>query len=113
MNAELPIWDKIVNVFADKGQQLFLKEEIVDLVLQAYPETNPTSIIPSDYCYNLINKDPRSFQLQRFEFIRESKKYRWIGENFAYSGPIFWKAEQVGIWENGKWELWSDPRKDG
>jgi len=112
MSEKLTTRDKVVNVFADKHGQIFSKKEVVDLVLQAYPypDTKRKSIIPSDYCYNMINVDPSSFKLHGFEFIA-NEQYRWLGPAYPYSGPIYWKAEQVGKWENGQCDLWKDPRK--
>ena len=110
MSDKLTTRDKIVNVFVGKEGQNFSRTEIIDFVIQTYPETNRKSVIPSDYCYNMINADPSSFKLHGFEFL-PNKEYRWLGPDYAYSGPIYWKAEQVGKWEGGQCHLWSDPRK--
>jgi hypothetical protein len=80
---------------------------------------NPGSIIPSDYCYNLINQahfDKRSTQFE----VREGNKYlifeqldrgqyRYLGPNANYTGDIIWRGEKVGRWKNGK--LVKPPRK--
>lgn len=102
--------DKVLNVFKGQIDKIFLREEIIDLVVHAYPGTNRTSVIPSDYCYNKINADPNSFKLHGFEFTSD-QKYKWLGPNNPYSGPIYWKTEQVGKWERGQCQLWKDPRK--
>ncbi len=52
---EMKIKDKVLSVFQDRIGQNFSREEIIDLVVIAYPGTNRSSVIPSDYCYNLIN----------------------------------------------------------
>lgn len=101
--------DKVLNVFKDKINQIFLKEEICDLVVHAYPTNNRKSVIPSDYCFNKLNADPSSFKLHRFEFTSD-QKYKWLGPDHPYSGPIYWKSEQVGKWERGQCQLWKDPR---
>lgn len=107
MNSNVTTHQKVLNVFSNKQLS---RQQIVDLIVHAYPDTNPKSVIPSDYCYNRINVDPSSFKLQVFE-ITSDDKYKWLGPNYPYSGPIYWKSEQVGKWEQGKCEIWKDPRK--
>ena len=104
------IKDKVLSVFQDRADQEFGREEISDLVAKAYPGTKKRNIIPSDYCYNSVNKDPASFKLHLFELLGDGK-YKCLGPDYPYSGPILWKGEQVGKWEHGKCQLWNDPRK--
>lgn len=60
------------------------------------------SIIPSDYCYNIVNvgidlvKKPMLFEWS------EGGKYRCLGENYDYNGPITHKGENVGVCINGE-----------
>lgn len=110
VSGKITIREKVLSVFADKAGQTFVSSEIVDLVLRAYPETKRSSVIPSDYCYNMINADPNSFKLRGFELLSNAQ-YKWLGPDFLYSGPIYWKNEQVGNWEDGHCELFNDPRK--
>jgi len=105
----LRIKDKVLSVFQDKVGEKFLREEIIDLVVYAYPGTNRSSIIPSDYCYNMINAGI-TFDFHIFELLMRGQ-YEWLGPNYPYSGPIYWKGEQVGKWEEGRCQLWEDPRK--
>lgn len=109
-SSKITIREKVLSVFADKAGQTFGRNEIVNLVLRAYPETRRSSVIPSDYCYNMINADPMSFKLRGFELLSNAR-YKWLGPDFPYSGPIYWKNEQVGNWEDGRYELFNDPRK--
>ena len=104
------IRDKVLSEFQDRADQEFSREEIKDLVVKAHPGTNKNSIIPSDYCYNLVNKDPASFKLHLFESLGKGK-YKCLGPSYPYSGPILWKGEPVGKWEHGKCQLWNDPRR--
>jgi hypothetical protein len=109
--AKMPtIKDKVLSVFQDRAGQEFGREEISDLVAKAYPGTKKRNIIPSDYCYNSVNKDPASFKLHLFELLGDGK-YKCLGPDYPYSGPILWKGEPVGKWEHGKCQLWNDPRK--
>jgi len=105
----LRIQDKVSSVFRNKIGEEFLREEIIDLVVNAYPGTNRSSVIPSDYCYNLINAGI-AFNFHLFEH-REVGLYRCLGEEYQYTGPIYWKKEQAGEWRDGKYRLWQDPRK--
>lgn len=103
------IKDKVISVFKDKVGEKFLREEIIDLVVHSYPGTPRGSVIPSDYCYNMINKGI-AFDFHLFESLDEGR-YKCLGPDHPYSGPIYWKGEKVGEWENGKYHLWKDPRK--
>ena len=61
------------------------------------------SILPSDYCYNIINKDIVDDFEQRGHFFvhHERNKYEYIGENAKYTGNITHKGICVGQWKNG------------
>ena len=107
---ELTIRDKVLRVFHNRAGQTFARKEIIDLFVDAYPGTPRGSVIPSDYCYNSINKDSTSFNLHLFESLGTGT-FKCLGLNAAYSGPVYWKTEQVGQWEQGKVRLWKDPRK--
>ena len=106
---EIKIKDKALSVFQDRIGEEFSREEIIDLVVIAYPGTNRSSVIPSDYCYNLINAT-LTFDLHIFESLGEGR-YKFLGPNYPYTGPIYWKGEQVGKWEEDTYQLWKDPRK--
>ena len=99
--------DKVISVF----ESLVLsREEIIDMVISAYPEdTIRSSIIPSDYCYNSINKDPSSFTIHLFEMLGDGR-YKYLGLNYAYTGDILHKRRVVGSWLNGVPSLLEDPR---
>ncbi len=81
------IMDKVLSVFQDRADQEFGRDEIKDLVVKAHPGTNKDSISPSDYCYNLVNKDPVSFKLHLFESLGHDE-YKCLGPDYPYSGPI-------------------------
>lgn len=61
------------------GQRLS-RSQIVKDVLADYPETKPRSVIPSDYCSNISNADPRSGIFHIFFFEEDSKEYRLLPE---------------------------------
>jgi len=105
----LGIKDKVFSIFQHMARQMFGRQEIIDLVVNAYPGTNRGSVIPSNYCYNSVNKDLMSFKLHLFESLGKGM-YKCLGLNYPYSGPIYWKGQQVGNWIQGKYQLWNDPR---
>lgn len=106
----LRIRDKVLAVFKNRVGEKFGREEIIDLVINTYPGTNRGGVIPSDYCYNAINKDPASFNPHLFESLGHGS-FKCLGPGHPYSGSIYWKGEQVGKWEQGKYQIWKDPRK--
>lgn len=104
---QFSIKDKVISVFENL---VLSREEIIDMVISAYPEdTIRSSIIPSDYCYNSINKDPSSFTIHLFETLGNGK-YKYLGLNHAYTGDILHNGNVVGSWLNGICTLSKDPR---
>ena len=62
------------------------------------------SIIPSDYCYNITNKDPQSYITDGNPRLLEQVKrgyYRYLGLNYKYNGVVTHKKIPVGEWVNG------------
>jgi hypothetical protein len=105
----LKIKNKILSVFKDMVGEMFSREKIIDMVVNAYPGTNRSSIIPSDYCYNMINARIR-FDFHLFESL-DGGLYKYLGPNNSYTGSIYWKSKEVGNWKEGMYQLWKDPRK--
>ncbi len=74
------------------------------------------SILPSDYCYNRINKAPYSCRKPSLELIdNDGIYYKYWGLKAQYTGQINWKPKngelkQVGEWKNGTQILKEDPR---
>lgn len=84
----------------------FSRQEIIDRVIQKHG-VNPSSIIPSDYCYNRTNNgiDFEKY-LHIFEHIERST-YKYLGENYPYNGKIYHQPKGcneilVGEWINGE-----------
>lgn len=107
---DIKVHQKVNSVFAKKIDGEIKREEIIDKVLEVYPGTNRSSVIPSDYCYNIINKDSTSFTIRLFESLGAGN-YICLGENYPYEGDIYWKDKKVGSWVNGEPVLTTDPRK--
>ena len=73
------------------------------------------SVIPSDYCYNVINKAPYSFQHPVLVRV-ERGRYKYVGPGYRYIGSVVWKPKggaerQVGTWSAGLCDLEMDPRQ--
>jgi hypothetical protein len=94
--------EKMLAVFGSGhlGETL-TRRQIIAMVVEAYPGTNEGSVIPSDYCYNILNRDPSSFRCHLFEWL-ESSQYRVLGAGFDYEGPVYWKGHKVGEWKKGE-----------
>jgi hypothetical protein len=108
----LKIKDKFLSVFQDKFGKEFSRKEIIDLLIIAHPGTNRSSIIPSDYCYNIVNVGI-PFDVHIFEYLGGGR-YKYLGPKYQYTGPIYWKNEKVGKWEKGICQLvnWPPPKKN-
>lgn len=84
---------------------VFTRAEIVNLVVSKYG-CNPTSIIPSDYCYNRLNNGINyEKHLHLFEYT-DTNQYRYLGLDYPYTGKIIHKPKGgyeiiVGELKNG------------
>jgi hypothetical protein len=94
---------------AARGEDPLQKSEIEAEIIST-GIYKPQSLFPSDYCYNLINKDKSSFRFPLFIWLKWGT-YLHVGPYYQYSGPVLWKGKQVGEWENGAYKLWEDPRQ--
>ncbi len=109
----MTIDDKFTAIFGSKCGHagILTRQAIKDKIVTAFPDTPEGSVIPSDYCYNMINVGI-SFSRTRvlfkdrvhlFEHTNPGERgdYKIIGKVSDYNGPIFWKGKQVGEWLNG------------
>lgn len=105
------IKDKVREVFDTFPiGQLLTRDQILEIVENAFPGTNKTSVLPSDYCYNIVNAGI-DFDFHLFEYNVSAKRgepqYKYLGPSFDYEGPIYWKDKVVGEWIRGE----ASPRK--
>jgi hypothetical protein len=95
---------KIVEEVGERLQSKYGKEPIPTSVIQREIERLGSyargSVLPSDYCYNLLNRSPYSFKYP--VFIRTERGRLWKPQNG--------KEKQVGRWNAGKCNLDEDPR---
>jgi hypothetical protein len=72
------------------------------------------SVMPPDYCYNVINR--ASFSFRHPVVVRVGRgRYEYVGPDHPYTGPVMWKPKleakrQVGSWSGGECTLDADPR---
>lgn len=73
------IIDKIIFAMNGLEKEELHREEIIDKVLKYFPDTNRSSVIPSDYCYNRTNKGSNTISL--FLWIQRGI-YQYVGRNY-------------------------------
>lgn len=96
------IKEKVVSTFEGKEGQVFRRREIIEMVLKKFPDTNDTSVIPSDYCYNITNNGIK-FNFHLFEYL-ERDTYKFLGAGAIYNGLVSWNGSEYGKWTNGKFK---------
>ena len=103
------------NLQQQLGEELLLTEDLQQGIERLGGYTRG-AILPTDYCYNRMNKAPFSFRFPVLEWVGRGK-FRYLGPNYNYTGPIYWKPRgeaerQVGEWKSGVCNLEEDPRND-
>jgi hypothetical protein len=100
----LTIYEQLIEVLNERKDDILTSIEIKDRLIAMF-NTNPNSIILSDYCYNRYNNGI-SFNKHLFIYITRST-YRYVGENYSYTGLIYHKPKGgdyesvVGEWDQG------------
>ena len=99
-------------IIRNSGKCVIRAGELVKLV---YPrvsaEYKESSIMPRDYCYNRVNKDPASTKHPRLLEMLGDGMYICLGEDYPYSKPMYTQPTGtkneivVGNWENGIFTL--------
>ncbi len=107
----MKIFNQIIEICKDKKGEILTSKQIKNMLKLKF-NTNLSSIIPSDYCYNRTNK---GINFNQHLFIKINRKeYKYLGENYPYTGRIYWKPKQetndlfVGEWENGKYTFFQN-----
>lgn len=99
------IYEKIKVVLDGQEDQFFTSAEIKAKMNETYG-ANPSSIIPSDFCYNRLNKGI-AFRKHLFEYV-QGNGYLYLGENYPYTGLIYHRPLKskkdivVGEWVRGE-----------
>ncbi len=90
---------KIIETYGNKDH-VICTGELKKLVSERYG-ANKGSVIPSDYCYNIINKGIDPQKKPRLLLQAKRGEYRCCGLNFPYNGPVMHKGRIVGQCVNG------------
>ena len=85
------------------------RAELIHFVHNKY-SINNSSIIPSDYCYNLINNGIDLSKPTLFEHVGRSS-YRCLGKNYPYNGNLYHNEQVVGICKDGERKVFGIPDK--
>jgi len=103
--SRLSILHQLIEVCRSAPDSLLTASEIKRRVVERFG-TNPSSVIPSDHCYNRWN---RGIKIRDPLFVRVgTSEYRFIGPGQPFTGLIFGRprgcdADQiVGEWIDGK-----------
>ena len=98
------IYEQLIDTFAPMVQDTFTTYEIKKMVHEKH-NTNRSSIIPSDYCYNRINF---GIEFDKHLFVYLSRgKYQYVGENHPYEGIVYQRPSDdtvdsvAGEWKGG------------
>lgn len=107
----MTIYEQIKFLLKDRLNEVVTSEEI-KAQLKTDFGTNPDSVILSDYCYNRYNHGI-NFDKHLFHYINRST-YRYLGENYSYTGIIYHKPKKqpempIGEWNDGEKVLYSKP----
>lgn len=95
--------EKFLALFSHGQNEILQLEQIRDVFMALYPDTNRDAILPSDYCYNRWDQDHAACYL--FEWIEQSL-YKCLGVNYQYTGDMVWSGRHgehhiIGKWING------------
>lgn len=92
------------------------RSEFHEIVLAKYPEVNPTSILPTDFCYNMRNNGLREQNDgERCLECIDKGVFRALGTDYKYSGEVYhymFKPNQVvvGRWVEGEFYSGSEDK---
>jgi hypothetical protein len=100
-NRNMTLRELLIEAFEDQehGHRFFSKE-IKEMVLRLCNTFSEGSIIPSDYCYNIVNKGQADRKYCLFVQV-EPGLYEYKGLNFQYSGDVTWKGRLLYSLNNG------------
>lgn len=112
--AEREVMKQIVSAFKEFVDTYGLgyiatRAELINFVHDKY-DIKKGSIIPSDYCYNLINDGIDLSKPTIFEHVGRGS-YRCLGENYPYNGKVYHNEQMVGLCEDGSRRIFGLPDK--
>lgn len=106
------IYDQLKEILKDRNGSIVTSFEIKNELERKFG-IKRSSVILSDYCYNRYN-DGIKFNKHIFEYLGKNK-YKYLGENYSYTGDIYHKSinqkiEVYGHWENGEKRIFAENR---
>lgn len=82
----------VVKIIAQYGLGHSISGQDIKTDLVTRYKTNPSSILPADYCYNRLNKGIDKNKTAYFEYI-ERDQYRVWGKDYPFNGVILAKPK--------------------
>lgn len=86
-----------------KEDTLFKRKDIIKIVTD-FCNCNPSSVIPSDYCYNRINdgiKNDFETRVHLFDYLGRNC-YKYVGPNKKYSCTVMHKPKKGAEYQAGE-----------
>lgn len=111
----MTVYEQIKEVLKDYKGETFTYKEVKEKLISNF-NTNPSSIILSDFCYNRYNKGIK-FNQHIFIYIDRST-YKYVGENYPYTGFVFHKPSGskytsiIGEWDKGQLYFYPNDNTD-
>lgn len=109
------IFDWVRDTLSGREGCILTTSEIRELVVRHHG-ANPSSVIPSDYCYNRTNA---GIPFKRHLFIRiNANEYQFVGEGHNYTGWVYHRPTGTssdsiaGEWKNGKPVFYAEARAE-
>jgi hypothetical protein len=102
----------VEEIISEYGHYKISLKELYELIGARF-QTNSGSIIPSDYCYNRVNKGIEFTKKPRLFRFLGNGLYECLGENYLFTGDVENAKDGtvVGTWKDGvfykndNWEL--------
>ncbi len=100
----------VTEIVSEYGEHYKISLKELYEMLGARFQTNSGSIIPSDYCYNRVNKGIDFEKKPRLLYFLGNGMYECLGENYLFTGNVENASDGmvVGRWENGVFQKYDE-----
>ncbi|MCL1067230.1 hypothetical protein L2735_10465 [Shewanella olleyana] len=108
----MTVFEKVELVLSQQNTTIFTTKKIKELCSEEYG-LNPTSIIPTDYCYNRINNGIGNNK--NILIYMGFGEFKFVGKSFKYQGWVYQRPRGknedliVGKWNNGEYLALTSP----
>ncbi|WP_447079592.1 DUF7225 domain-containing protein [Vibrio alginolyticus] len=102
----MTIFEKVNQVLSQQIATIFTTKEIKQLCSDEH-NLNPSSVIPTDYCYNRINNGIRNDK--NILIYLGFGEFKYVGQSYSYHGWVYQRPKGynediiVGQWKNGSY----------